>query len=458
MKKLNKFFAVLVALAMMAVLCVSSAFAAVEYKDGIVQGGTETEPATGVITKALQMPTGTTTPATTFKFDWKQITDKTTDGIENTAVKENNKLGKEITITAGQEAPAADVDGVKTVIGIADLVGTNTTNHVDETFAKAGRYQFEVTETANTNGGQNTPADGIDADANQTLSYSDEKYLVTIDVAQGENGLYVENIAVQKWNSETETWDAKGNPSSQTTTDGKQLGSDFKFTNTYVKTQNVDNPDGKDPTGPTVDDTGLYIQKKVAPKANNELTDADKAAPFTFTVTVAKPSLSDKQAYNAKIITIKDTTEGKTVIDDTVAAQNVTFTLATAAQAEADTTGKTVAGACTKEITLKHNQRLVFTDLDVGATYTVAETEDAGYTAAYVKTAEGTAAASVTGLSTNGTITEKDDSVAYTNTSKKDSKPTGILISNLPYIALALVAIGGLVAYVVVRRKADDEA
>ena len=126
--------------------------------------------------------------------------------------------------------------------------------------------------------------------------------------------------------------------------------------------------------------------------------------------------------------------------------------------AATETTPATVKGACTKEITLKHNQRLVFTDLDVGATYTVAETEDAGYTAAYVKTAEGTAAASVTGLSTNGTITEKDDSVAYTNTSKKDSKPTGILISNLPYIALALVAIGGLVAYVVVRRKADDEA
>ena len=456
MKKLNKLFAILVAMAMVLSLGVVSAFAAAGYDEtqGAVIGGTEADPATGVITKALQMPSGTTTPATTFKFNWEQVTNKTDDGIEATPVKANNKLGKEITITAGQEAPAADVASVKTVIGIADLVGTNTTKHVDETFAKAGRYQFEVTETSNTNGGQNTPADGIDADENQTLSYSDEKYLVTIDVAQGENGLYVENIAVQKWNSETETWGAKGNPSSQTTTDGKQLGSDFKFTNTYVKTQNVI-PDGKDPSGPTVDDSGLYIQKKVAPKSGDQLTDADKAAPFTFTVTVAKPSLSDKEAYNAQIVAIKDDGTG---IDTSVAAQDVVFTLATADAAATETTPATVKGACTKEITLKHNQRLVFTDLDVGATYTVAETEDAGYTAAYVKTAEGTAAASVTGLSTNGTITEKDDSVAYTNTSKKDSKPTGILISNLPYIALALVAIGGLVAYVVVRRKADDEA
>lgn len=449
MKKLNKLFAILVAMAMVLSLGVVSAFAAgYDATQKAVIGGTEAEPATGVITKALQMPSGTTTPATTFKFKWEQVTDKTADGIENTAVKENNKLGKEITISAGQEAPAADVDGVKTVIGIADLVGTDANKHVDETFAKAGRYQFVVTETKKTN------AD-IDAETNknETLSYSEEKYLVTIDVAQGANGLYVENIAVQKWNSETETWDAKGNPSSQTTTDGKQLGSDFKFTNTYVKTQNVI-PDGKDPTGPTVDDSGLYIQKKVAPKSGDQLTDADKAAPFTFTVTVAKPSLSDKEAYNAQIVAIKDDGTG---IDTSVATQDVVFTLATADAAATETTPATVKGACTKEITLKHNQRLVFTDLDVGATYTVAETEDAGYKAAYVKTANG-AATSVEGLSTNGTITEKDDSVAYTNTSKKDSKPTGILISNLPYIALALVAIGGLVAYVVVRRKADDEA
>ena len=43
-------------------------------------------------------------------------------------------------------------------------------------------------------------------------------------------------------------------------------------------------------------------------------------------------------------------------------------------------------------------------------------------------------------------------------TIEKTVTSTGILISNLPYIALALVAIGGLVAYVVVRRRNADEA
>ena len=55
------------------------------------------------------------------------------------------------------------------------------------------------------------------------------------------------------------------------------------------------------------------------------------------------------------------------------------------------------------------------------------------------------------------------NAVEWTNENTKDAGDndpgtTGILVSNLPYIALALVAIGGLVAYVVVRRKADDEA
>ena len=56
-------------------------------------------------------------------------------------------------------------------------------------------------------------------------------------------------------------------------------------------------------------------------------------------------------------------------------------------------------------------------------------------------------------------VDKATDEIAYTNDYNADlDTPTGILINNLPYIALALVAIGGLVAYVVVRRRQDDEA
>lgn len=73
MKKLNKFFAILVSLAMMATLCVCMAFAAPSYGNGALTGGTITDPATGVITKVLKAGKGTTLPdSVTFTFDYVQ--------------------------------------------------------------------------------------------------------------------------------------------------------------------------------------------------------------------------------------------------------------------------------------------------------------------------------------------------------------------------------------------------
>jgi hypothetical protein len=62
MKKLNKFFAVLVALAMMATLCVSMAFAE------------KPADATADISKTLSLPVGTKIPGDTYTFRFTQIT------------------------------------------------------------------------------------------------------------------------------------------------------------------------------------------------------------------------------------------------------------------------------------------------------------------------------------------------------------------------------------------------
>ena len=48
--------------------------------------------------------------------------------------------------------------------------------------------------------------------------------------------------------------------------------------------------------------------------------------------------------------------------------------------------------------------------------------------------------------------------VVVTNISDKAGTTEGVLINSIPYIVLALVAIGGMVAYVVVRRRNADEA
>ena len=58
---------------------------------------------------------------------------------------------------------------------------------------------------------------------------------------------------------------------------------------------------------------------------------------------------------------------------------------------------------------------------------------------------------------TNLPVTATEQTITIVN--KYQSTPTeGVLMANLPYIVLALVAIGGMVAYVVVRRRNADEA
>ena len=106
-------------------------------------------------------------------------------------------------------------------------------------------------------------------------------------------------------------------------------------------------------------------------------------------------------------------------------------------------------------VNLKTNERLVFTDLDVG---TVINVKEADYSADFNASATLNGASAAIADGVDATASEAGNKLYVTNESKNDTTPEGILISNLPYIALALVAIGGLVAYVVVRRRNADEA
>lgn len=439
MKKLNKFFAVLVALAMMATLCVSMAFAA----NPEATTGDATNPANGKITKALEVPKGTTNPGKYYKISLEQI--KTGTGIEPKEVTNASFLTRYLNVSnAKTEGDVTTIYGTQDIINVADV--TSLFN------SKAGRYEFKVTEDqvkvfTDANGTEYTIPD------NEAFNNSKAEYLLFIDVAWNDEGtaLFVKNIAVQQTKN-----DAGGNPELDEGETVKKVDpvpddpkptddngdpfdkSDFAFTNSYVKTKATD-PDGEDPTT-TKDDTGLYIQKTVKPFGSESLTQEDKNAKFTFNVTVTAPAAltnyTPKTQYTYEIWNL--------AADGTPAAKDATAT----------GTGKIAANTAT-QITLKHNQRLVFTDLDVGAKYTVNETTDSAYTT----TAKDNTGATVTGAAvTDVYVNDSDASLSYENARNTSNKPTGILISNLPYIALALVAIGGLVAYVVVRRKADDEA
>ena len=95
------------------------------------------------------------------------------------------------------------------------------------------------------------------------------------------------------------------------------------------------------------------------------------------------------------------------------------------------------------------DEQIVFKGLPIGTTYTADENDpsEGGAVGQYVARVD----------NGSGTFATKGTKTTVTNTINAET-PAGILISNLPYIALALVAIGGLVAYVVVRRRNADEA
>ena len=61
----------------------------------------------------------------------------------------------------------------------------------------------------------------------------------------------------------------------------------------------------------------------------------------------------------------------------------------------------------------------------------------------------------VTAATIPSTGSEKAD---YINESQLDNTFEGVLHNSIPYIVLALVAIGGMAAYVIIRRRNADEA
>ena len=166
-------------------------------------------------------------------------------------------------------------------------------------------------------------------------------------------------------------------------------------------------------------ETAPFGLKKVV-----ELTDGlgDQNTDFTMNVSVTLPT--DTGATEAKYIIYKD---GQ-------------------ASAEQTTTGGTIA-----DLALAHNEYIYFTSIPVGSLVTATETDpraeaNGSYTKSYSVDVNEETLTADGGLNT--TVTNKYKTVS----------DEGILISNLPYIALALVAIGGLVAYVVIRRRNADEA
>lgn len=128
---------------------------------------------------------------------------------------------------------------------------------------------------------------------------------------------------------------------------------------------------------------------------------------------------------------------------------------------------KDASGAdVSKTVTLKHNAKETLTDIPIGATITVTETdtnytekwvtgtiEDSGMTASQLKTAIG--GTDTTGLTATATVAATGTTIIFTNTNEA-TVDTGILLDSLPYVVILAAVGAALVLWFVRKRRVDD--
>ena len=404
MKKLNKFFAVLVALAMMATLCVSMAFAVDEQEGSDKTPGEGQSSAAAVMSKTLTIADGVAVPDATFTFDF---TPKASDTDTQTAAR---TATLSTTGTGAMTATAATNDGnsVAGSFNIADVFKDNGAL----IFTGPGEYIYEVTERDQTTNPVVTTDETTGKVTTETYTNSNADYIVRVYVKYNErNALYIDTITI--------TDKATGNKVS--VTDGAV------FENNYDKKAEVPQP--------TKETALLEVTKTVEAPAG--MVASNQTYPFSINLAYPENYESDDTSVQAYKIS------GTTRTPVTINLGGDTFELAA---------GETLA----------------FGALPYGSTYTITETLADGTVPSFTSyMASATGSDTITNPTSKGTNVVAaglvDDAAqdTFDVTNKIDADdvtPTGILMNNLPYIALALVAIGGLVAYVVVRRRNADEA
>lgn len=391
MKKLNKLFAILVAMAMVLSLTVISAFAA---QDSNAQVSTNETDVNASVKKTLVVPEGTNVADLTYSLSFvnKAAPDgvtaptlsQTFDTFENAQDTDNAANTKTFVIQHDNFLPA----------------GTQ--------WPAAGYYEYEVTEVLPNDATEANGYVGTSTDGKYEIKtdYSAAKYTLKVGIATDANGAkYIASVSVTQ-NLKDDGTAAEGNKVPIT---ANNCG--FNFNNSIVS-KKITGADGSE---------ALEISKTVVDKDNASMT-TDQL--FTFTLDMTAPAgATGAEIYNYKIV-------GANGQDKT--GEGSTGSVTTGTQAS---------------FQLGAGEKLVFTNMSVGASYVVNEASYPQYT---TQDNMGTTAVY---------IDDNGNSKAFTNKYDSTKDPeTGLSIANLPFIVLALVAIGGLVAYVVVRRKSEDNA
>lgn len=358
----------------------------------------------GAMTMGLAMPTsvfatgGDTATKTTEAYISKTF---------NTEVGKNETFSFKATPVSGNTENVTIPD-----ISFSDTETGTTTKRAKVSFPTswkdAGKYEYTVTET------EATPA--ITNGEHQKMIMSKAKYTMDVYVSNGDSGLEISNIIVNK------TKDDKGTEATGKVDISNTDKNGFKFTNTYVQEAGT----GTDPVNPGPDYTkygSLDVSKIIKTDAADT---ADTNKEFDFTATFTFPA-----GTNAATLGAKATIDG--------IATDITGTSHT--------------------FKLKHNQNVKFTGLPVGTKISVTESGTPNYKgSADVVINNGTKETkTATRYGEALTVSDKSlgqnkNTVDVTNTYNY-VPATGIIMNTLPYVLMIALCGAALMAFVAFKRR-----
>ena len=358
--------------------------------------------AAGAMTMGLAMPTSV------FAAEGDTTTKVTEAYISKTY---KTEVGKSETFSFEATPVAGSTNGVTIPdISFTDSETGSTTKRAKVSFPEwtdAGKYEYTVKETAA------TPA--ITDEEHQKMIMSQAEYTMDVYVSNGDNGLEISNIIVNKKK------DDKGEVATGKVDISDTDNNGFNFTNTYVQEAGT----GTDPINPDpayATDGSLKVTKAI--NANGGTVDAEKAFDFTATFTFPEgtdaTTLGGVKDANGNIITIK---------------QDGTYTF-----------------------NLKANGNMKFTGVPVGTKISVEESATQNYKGSVESTFNGVAqpkreaAKYDEAIAVTNTLGQKQNKVDVTNTYNY-VPTTGIIMNTLPYVLMVALCAAALFGFVAFKRK-----
>lgn len=348
--------------------------------------------------KVLNLPKdGVATPAETFTFkfakhSFNKDTTKTNDLPDI--------QGKSAVFGATMTNDADATTTGKQIVKLTDDVLNGVT------FPKAGQYTYTVTETAGSKAG---------------MTYSKATYLVSLLVGANDKGNFVvKSIEIKKEKDDkgVDVTNPQKTPYKPGTGDNGE-GNEFVFNNHYDPKAGNDNPTGTDID--VKDKKGFVLRKEVAG------TTGTVNEKFKFNITVDKPVGTNSNATTFKYRVVSNGTAGNQETKE----YNKPF-----------------------EVELKHGERVVFSDVLLGSTVKAEEIVDFGYQKSIKKSKINGQDVTVDNLKTGLPIGD-NASGNFVNFVNTQQTATGILMNNLPFIALVLAA--GVGIFFFVKNKKEDE-